>query len=134
MSTPQEDAVPSQHDRQFREARDQGDRRRGAEPRDAAQAMTAAEHCLHDVQAVLQGADQGQVRPEQLVASLQGYLETHGPALQASLETVGEEVRQQALSQLYAWRAQLNAQMSARARDEAQGEDHPSGDSSAPTS
>ena len=84
----------------------------------AAEAMTAAEQGLADVQAMLQGAARGEVQPDRLRASLQEYLETHGPAIQATMETVGEGVRQQALSQLYAWRAQLRAQTAARAGEE----------------
>ena len=134
MSTPEDEAVPPQHEPEFPGTPSGSDRRQGARAQDAAQAMTAAEEGLHDVQAVLQGAAKGQVRPDQLVATLQGYLETHGPALQASLETVGEEVRQQALSQLYAWRAQLKTQMAAQAGDEPHGETHSTGDPSDPRS
>jgi hypothetical protein len=92
---------------------------------ETAQALGAAEQGLQDVQAMLRGAARGTVPPDQLRASLQGYLETHGPALQASAAAVGEDVRQQALAQLYAWRDQLRTQRSERAGQQRPGESQP---------
>jgi hypothetical protein len=74
----------------------------------------AAEAALDDIRESLLAAARGDVDATDLKRSLLGYFEQHGPVLQSTAVTVGEEVRRQLLEQLYGWRDQLNDQLGSR--------------------
>jgi hypothetical protein len=79
-----------------------------------AESLEAAESELARVREVLESAARGDASGAELAEALQGYMEEHGPALRAAASAIGEEARRQTLEQLYAWRAQLAAQLEAR--------------------
>lgn len=80
----------------------------------APESLAAAEAELARVREALESAARGEASGAELAEALQGYLDEHGPALRAAASGIGEEARRQALEQLYAWRAQLAAQLQAR--------------------
>ena len=74
--------------------------------------MAAAQADLAGIRERLVAARKGDTTTGvDLIASLKGYLDTHGPALQAAAASVGEEVRRQALAELYKWRTQIATQL-----------------------
>lgn len=76
--------------------------------------LAAAADELAQVRERLIAAGRGEADSAEVGASLKEYLETHRPALQEAAASLGEEVRQQALAELYRWRAELEAQLAAR--------------------
>jgi hypothetical protein len=88
-----------------------------------AESLEAATSDLERVREVLQSAARGQTGGTEVKEALQGYLDEHGQAIRAAASAVGEEVRLQALEQLYQWRAQLAAQF-----DDAKRTDPPASD------
>ena len=80
------------------------------------EALEAAEEDLVQVRQVLRSAARGEAGRDELKETVQGYLEKHGPALQATASAVGEEARRQTLRELYKWRARLDAKLGAPKR------------------
>jgi hypothetical protein len=75
--------------------------------------LEAAEADLARVRELLTAAGRQEADAADVKESVQEYLETHGPAIRQAAVSVGEEVRRQALTELYKWRAQLDAQLKA---------------------
>ena len=84
-------------------------------PQGAQQPMEAAHADLNGIKEQLEAASLGNATPTQVKASLQEYLDVHGPTIKAAAASVGEEVRRQALTELYKWRAQVTAQLATHA-------------------
>ena len=59
----------------------------------------------------LQGAGRGEVDPAVLASSTRDLWRDHEPALRAAAGALTEEMRRQALGELYKWRDQLRAQL-----------------------
>lgn len=81
---------------------------------DPAEPLTAAVADLGRLKEQLVAAGGGEAGADELKGAVQHYLATHGSSIRAAAASVGEEARQQALEQLYQWRAQLAAQLKPR--------------------
>jgi hypothetical protein len=79
------------------------------------ESLRGAEADLVEIRRLLATAERGQEDAAELQAALGRYLRTHGPVLRAAASTVGEELRQRLLEELFKWRAQLESQLGPRA-------------------
>ena len=77
---------------------------------DRSGSFEAAQAGLARVRERLEAAARGEATPDDVQASLQGYLDAHRQTLKDAAAAVAEEVRRQALTELYKWRAQIVAQ------------------------
>jgi len=75
--------------------------------------LEAAEGELVRVRELLMAAGRGEASAVEVKAALRGYLDAYEPAIRVAAASVAEEVRRQALTELFKWRAQLNAQLKA---------------------
>jgi hypothetical protein len=82
-------------------------------PHDLREPLGAAEADLEKVRETLGAAARGEATPGAVKEVVTQYLADHHSALQASAAAVGEEIRRQAVEELYRWRAQLNTQLEA---------------------
>jgi hypothetical protein len=73
--------------------------------------ISAAQTDLARLREVLEAAAEGEVEPEDLMASLQGYWRGHKSLLRWMVSSVVDLARLQALEELYKWRRQLDAQL-----------------------
>ena len=89
--------------------------------------LEAAVTDLAEVRASLVAVLDAQVNAATATDALQQFLHVHGPTLRQAAGDLTEEVRRQALVELYKWRAQLAAQLAAR-----KGTDEPPGTTAGP--
>jgi hypothetical protein len=75
--------------------------------------LEAAEGELARVRELLMAAGRGEASAVDVKAALRGYLDAYEPAIRAAAASVADEVRRQALTELYKWRTQLDAQLQA---------------------
>lgn len=75
------------------------------------EALEAAKNDLGRVREHLQAAAQGETDAQELKDAVEGYWREHEPVLRAAAASLTEEVRLQALEELYKWRERLNAQL-----------------------
>src|SRR4051794_39918450 len=66
-------------------------------PQQDAGSLGAAEAGLARIKDQLEAASRGDATAADVKASLQGYMDAHGPAIKAAAASVGDEVRRQAL-------------------------------------
>jgi hypothetical protein len=78
--------------------------------------LAAAEGELGRVRELLMAAGRGEASAVDVKAALRGYLDAYAPAIRAAAASVAEEVRRQALTELYKWRTQLTAHLQAGER------------------
>ena len=83
---------------------------------DAAQPLARATQDLSRVRERLAAAGRGEATATDLQNALRDYWRDHGSTIRAAAAAVGEDVRNQALTELYKWRAQLNAQLNAQSQ------------------
>jgi hypothetical protein len=72
------------------------------------------QNAVADIAALLLQLGQGQQGAGDVQQVLDTFWTQHGDALSASAATLGEQVRQQLLAQLYGWRGQLESQLGPR--------------------
>jgi hypothetical protein len=87
-----------------------------APEQDTREPLEAAEGELARVRELLLAAGRGEASAGDVKAALRGYLDAYAPAIRAAAASVAEEVRRQALTELYKWRTQLTAQLQAGER------------------
>jgi hypothetical protein len=81
---------------------------------DAAQPLARATQDLSRLRERLGAAERGEATAADVREVLHGYWRDHGPTIRAAAASVVEDVRRQALTELYKWRTQLNAQLNAQ--------------------
>ena len=69
---------------------------------------------LNALRELLQRAGRSEVGPAQMTGAMRDYWHDHGPLVRRAASAAGEQLRLQALSELYKWRNQLSAQLQAR--------------------
>ena len=83
---------------------------------DAAQPLARATQDLALVRERLVAAGRGEATATDVRNALRDYWRDHGSTIRAAAASVGEDVRSQALTEMYKWRAQLNAQLDAQSK------------------